>query len=124
MRNDGYVKVQDLLRLKLKILMNISLISHKKDDVREVVQKNNKERFDLFLFFFEEIGELLISLNQDYTINILETKSLSKFILGDEVLVCLHDTNKKNLTTNMEHELKCMYIFIFISSGTILCIVK
>lgn len=36
MRNDGYVKVQDLLKLNLKTLANIPLCSHTVDEVREV----------------------------------------------------------------------------------------
>lgn len=36
MRSDGYVKVQDLLKLNLKTFANIPLRSHTIDDVREV----------------------------------------------------------------------------------------
>lgn len=36
MRSDGYVKVQDLLKLKLKTFANIPLHIHTVDDVREV----------------------------------------------------------------------------------------
>lgn len=36
MRSDGYVKVQDLLKLNLKTFANIPLQSHTIDDVREV----------------------------------------------------------------------------------------
>jgi hypothetical protein len=36
MRSDGYVKVQDLLKLNMKTFANIPLKSHTVDDVREV----------------------------------------------------------------------------------------
>jgi 2'-phosphotransferase len=36
MRGDGYVKVQDLLKLNLKTFANIPLKSHTIDDIREV----------------------------------------------------------------------------------------
>lgn len=36
MRSDGYVKVQDLLKLNLKTFANIPLRSHTIDDIREV----------------------------------------------------------------------------------------
>lgn len=36
MRNDGYVKVQDLLKLNLKTFANVPLRSHTVDDVKEV----------------------------------------------------------------------------------------
>lgn len=38
MRNDGYVKVEDLLKLNLKTFANIPLRSHTIDDIREVGQ--------------------------------------------------------------------------------------
>lgn len=36
MRNDGYVNVQDLLKLNLKTFANVPLRSHSVDDVKEV----------------------------------------------------------------------------------------
>lgn len=36
MRSDGFVKVQDLLKLNMKTFANIPLKSHTVDDVREV----------------------------------------------------------------------------------------
>lgn len=36
MRSDGYVKVQDLLRLNLKTFANVPISSHTIDDIKEV----------------------------------------------------------------------------------------
>ncbi|KAL2472840.1 RNA 2'-phosphotransferase [Forsythia ovata] len=105
MRSDGYVKVQDLLKLNLKTFANISLHSHTVDDVREAVRKDNKQRFSLL----EENGELLIRANQGHTIVTIETESLLKPILSpEEVPVCVHGTYKKNLESILEHGLKRM----------------
>ncbi|KAM3397712.1 tRNA 2'-phosphotransferase 1 [Capsicum galapagoense] len=105
MRNDGYVKVQDLLKLNLKTFANVPLRSHTVDDVKEAVQKDNKQRFGLL----EENGELLIRANQGHTVKIVETESLLKPILSaDEVPVCVHGTYKKNLESILEHGLKRM----------------
>ncbi|XP_060218855.1 uncharacterized protein LOC132645717 [Lycium barbarum] len=41
MRNDGYVKVQDMLKLNLKTFANVPLRSHTIDDVKEAVRKDN-----------------------------------------------------------------------------------
>lgn len=37
MRSDGYVKVEDLLKLNMKTFANIPLRSHTVDDIKEVV---------------------------------------------------------------------------------------
>ncbi|RYR72110.1 hypothetical protein Ahy_A02g006312 isoform B [Arachis hypogaea] len=66
MRSDGYVKVNDLLKLNMKTFANIPLRSHNIDDVREAVRKDNKQRFSLI----EENGELLIRANQGHTITV------------------------------------------------------
>ncbi|TMW93904.1 hypothetical protein EJD97_010990 [Solanum chilense] len=105
MRNDGYVKVQDLLKLNLKTFANVPLRSHTVDDVKEAVRKDNKQRFGLL----EENGELLIRANQGHTVKIVETESLLKPICSaDEVPVCVHGTYKKNLESILEHGLKRM----------------
>nr|XP_025887497.1 tRNA 2'-phosphotransferase 1 isoform X2 [Solanum lycopersicum] len=105
MRNDGYVKVQDLLKLNLKTFANVPLRSHTVDDVKEAVRKDNKQRFGLL----EENGELLIRANQGHTVKIVETESLLKPIVSaDEVPVCVHGTYKKNLESILEHGLKRM----------------
>ncbi|CAI9769526.1 unnamed protein product [Fraxinus pennsylvanica] len=104
-RNDGYVKVQDMLKLNLKTLADIPLRSYTVDDVREAVRKDNKQRFSLL----EENGELLIRANQGHTIATVETESLLKPILSpEEVPVCVHGTYKKNLESILEHGLKRM----------------
>ncbi|KAK1559524.1 hypothetical protein Q3G72_015365 [Acer saccharum] len=105
MRSDGYVKVQDLLKLNLKTFANIPLQSHTVDEIREAVRRDNKQRFSLV----EENGELLIRANQGHTITAVETESLLKPILSaEEVTVCVHGTYKKYLESILESGLKRM----------------
>ncbi|TKY63749.1 tRNA 2'-phosphotransferase 1 [Spatholobus suberectus] len=105
MRSDGYVKVNDLLKLNMKTFANIPLRSHTIDDIREAVQKDNKQRFSLI----EENGELLIRANQGHTVTAVETESLLRPILSaEEVPVCVHGTYKKNLESILGSGLKRM----------------
>ncbi|KAI4354858.1 hypothetical protein L6164_003687 [Bauhinia variegata] len=104
-RSDGYVKVDDLLKLNMKTFANVPLRSHTIDDVREAVQKDNKQRFSLI----EENGEVLIRANQGHTIKAVETESLLKPILfAEEIPVCVHGTYKRNLESILESGLKRM----------------
>ncbi|KAG6752156.1 hypothetical protein POTOM_044377 [Populus tomentosa] len=90
MRSDGFVKVEDLLKLNMKTFANVPLRSHTDDDV--------KERLSLL----EEGGELLIRANQP--------RPLDK--------VCVHGTPKKNLGSILEYGLKRMQILhVHFSSG-------
>lgn len=105
MRSDGYVRVDDLLKLNMKTFANIPLRSHSVEDVKEAVRKDNKQRFGLL----EENGELLIRANQGHTITTVESESLLKPILSaDEVPVCVHGTYKKNLESILKFGLKRM----------------
>ncbi|XAR63177.1 2'-phosphotransferase [Bertholletia excelsa] len=105
MRSDGYVKVQDLLKLNIKSFANIPLRAHTVDDVREAVRKDNKQRLSLL----EENGELFIRANQGHTIEIVETESLLKPILSaEEIPVCVHGTYKKFLESIKDQGLKRM----------------
>ncbi|KHN12672.1 tRNA 2'-phosphotransferase 1 [Glycine soja] len=105
MRSDGYVKVNDLLKLNLKTFANIPLRSHTIDDIREAVRKDNKQRFSLL----EENGELLIRANQGHTVKAVETESLLKPILSaEEFPVCVHGTYRKNLESILGSGLKRM----------------
>ncbi|KAH7511643.1 hypothetical protein JRO89_XSUnG0185200 [Xanthoceras sorbifolium] len=105
MRSDGYVKVQDLLKLNLKTFANIPLRSHTVDEIREAVRRDNKQRFSLV----EDNEELLIRANQGHTITAVETESLLKPILSaEEVTVCVHGTYKKYLESILESGLKRM----------------
>ncbi|KAK9103278.1 hypothetical protein Sjap_020532 [Stephania japonica] len=105
MRSDGYVRVQDLLKLNLRTFANIPLRSHTIDDIREAVSKDNKQRFGLL----EENGELLIKANQGHSLTIVETESLLKPIISvEEVPVCVHGTYKKNLDSILQSGLKRM----------------
>ncbi|RVW76880.1 tRNA 2'-phosphotransferase 1 [Vitis vinifera] len=105
MRSDGYVRVQDLLKLNMKTFADIPLRSHTIDDIREAVRKDNKQRFGLL----EENGELLIRANQGHTVTIVESESLLKPILSaEEVTVCVHGSYKRNLESILESGLKHM----------------
>lgn len=105
MRSDGYVKVQDLLKLNMKTFANIPLKSHTVDDIKEAVRKDNKQRFSLL----EENGELLIRANQGHTVKAVESESLLKPIhSADEVPVCVHGTYKKNIESILGSGLKRM----------------
>ncbi|XP_022757072.1 tRNA 2'-phosphotransferase 1-like [Durio zibethinus] len=115
MRSDGYVKVEDLLKLNLKTFANIPLRSHTVDDIKEAVRKDNKQRFSLL----EENGMLLIRANQGHTVTTVESESLLKQILAaDEVQVCVHGTYKRNLESILESGLKRMKrLHVHFSSG-------
>ncbi|KAF8413032.1 hypothetical protein HHK36_001006 [Tetracentron sinense] len=115
MRNDGYVRVHDLLKLNMKTFANIPLRLHSVDDIREAVRKDNKQRFNLL----EENGELLIRANQGHTIATIESESLLKPILSaEEAPVCVHGTYKKNLESILQSGLKRMQrLHVHFSSG-------
>ncbi|KAL5571551.1 hypothetical protein UlMin_021148 [Ulmus minor] len=115
MRSDGYVKVNDLLKLNLKTFANVPLRSHTVDDIREAVRRDNKQRFSLQ----EENGEVLIRANQGHTITTVDSERLLKAILSaDEVPVCVHGTYKKNLESILESGLKRMErLHVHFSSG-------
>ncbi|XP_052477217.1 valine--tRNA ligase, chloroplastic/mitochondrial 2 isoform X3 [Gossypium raimondii] len=68
MRSDGYVKVEDLLKLNMKAFANIPLRSQTVDDIKEAVRKDNKQRFSLL----EENGELQIRANQGHTVMLMK----------------------------------------------------
>jgi 2'-phosphotransferase len=105
MRSDGFVRVQDLLKLNLKTFANVPIRSHTVEDIREAVRKDNKQRFSLL----EENGELLIRANQGHTVTTVESDSLLKPILSPEqVQVCVHGTYKKNLESILAYGLKQM----------------
>ncbi|BAT81964.1 hypothetical protein VIGAN_03188800 [Vigna angularis var. angularis] len=69
----------------MKTFANIPLRSHIVDDIKEVVQRDNKQRFSLM----EENGELLICANQGHTVMIgglvvLKNTGLEGWFWGDE----------------------------------------
>ncbi|KAF5186360.1 tRNA 2'-phosphotransferase 1-like, partial [Thalictrum thalictroides] len=115
MRSDGYVRVDDILKLNMKTFANIPLRSHTVDDIRVAVRKDNKQRFGLF----EENGELLIRANQGHTIVSVESESLLKPILSaEEAPVCVHGTYKRNLESILQYGLKRMKrLHVHFSSG-------
>lgn len=105
MRNDGFLKVEDLLNLNMKTYANIPLRSHTVDDIKEAVKKDNKQRFKLV----EENGELWIRANQGHSIKTVETERLLKPILSaKEVPICVHGTYKRFLQSILEEGLKRM----------------
>ncbi|CAN6566391.1 unnamed protein product [Malus baccata var. baccata] len=105
MRSDGYVKVNDLLKLNIKTFANIPLRSHTIDEIKEAVRKDNKQRFGLL----EENGELLIRANQGHTTKIVESERLlTPIISSEEVPVCVHGTYRRNLESILRSGLKSM----------------
>ncbi|CAA7033156.1 unnamed protein product [Microthlaspi erraticum] len=105
MRGDGFVKVEDLLKLNLKTTANLQLKSHTIDEIREAVRRDNKQRFSLI----EENGEFLIRANQGHSITTVESEKLLKPILSpEEAPVCVHGTYKKNLESILASGLKRM----------------
>ncbi|XP_052479066.1 uncharacterized protein LOC105765757 isoform X3 [Gossypium raimondii] len=115
MRSDGYVKVEDLLKLNMRAFANIPLRSQTVDDIKEAVRKDNKQRFSLL----EENGELLIRANQGHTVMTVQSERLLKQILSaDEVQFCVHGTYKRNLESILESGLKRMKrLHVHFSSG-------
>ncbi|KAL6565860.1 hypothetical protein OROHE_004915 [Orobanche hederae] len=105
MRSDGYVKIQDLLKLDIRTFANVPLGSHTIDEVREAVRRDTKQRFSIL----EENGELLIRANQGHSIQTVETESLLKPLLSpEEVPVCVHGTYEENLESILEGGLNRM----------------
>jgi len=115
MRPDGYVRVRDLLRLKLQSFANVPLRCHTVDEIREAVKRDNKQRFSLL----EEDGELLIRANQGHTVTTVTSESLLKPILSaDEVSVCVHGTYRKKLRLILQSGLnRMMRLHVHFSSG-------
>ncbi|KAB2595455.1 tRNA 2'-phosphotransferase 1-like [Pyrus ussuriensis x Pyrus communis] len=105
MRSNGYVKVNDLLKLNIRTFANIPLRSHTVDEIKEAVRKDNKQRFGLL----EENGELLIRANQGHTTKIVESERLlTPIISSEEVPVCVHGTYRRNLESILSSGLKSM----------------
>ncbi|KAB2595476.1 tRNA 2'-phosphotransferase 1-like [Pyrus ussuriensis x Pyrus communis] len=105
MRSNGYVKVNDLLKLNIRTFANIPLRSHTVDEIKEAVRKDNKQRFGLL----EENGELLIRANQGHTTKIVESERLlTPIISSEEVPVCVHGTYRRNLESILRSGLKSM----------------
>jgi 2'-phosphotransferase len=104
-RGDGYVPVNELLKLKIKAFTGLPLCSHNVADVKEAVKNDNKQRFSLL----EENGQLLIRANQGHSIKVVDSEKLLKPILSaNEVPVCVHGTYRKNLESIRRTGLKRM----------------
>ncbi|KAK9749259.1 hypothetical protein RND81_02G113300 [Saponaria officinalis] len=115
MRSDGYVKVEDLLRLDLKSRANIPLRSHSIDEIREAVRIDSKQRLGLL----EENGQLFIRANQGHSVEVVETESLlTPITSADDIPVCVHGTYKKFLDSILQSGLKRMSrLHVHFSSG-------
>lgn len=104
-RNDGYVAVEELLKLNVKTHARVPLYSHSVDDIREAVKRDNKQRFGLR----EEVGILMIRANQGHSIELVDSEGLLKPILSaEEVPVCVHGTYLNCLESIMKDGLKRM----------------
>ncbi|RVW76881.1 tRNA 2'-phosphotransferase 1 [Vitis vinifera] len=84
MRSDGYIRVQDLLKLNMKTFANIPLRSHTIDDIREIVE-----------------SESLLK-------PILSLKKLLVCTFAYELFLCVHGSYKRNLESILESGLKRM----------------
>ncbi|KAL2892420.1 tRNA 2'-phosphotransferase 1 [Bienertia sinuspersici] len=105
MRSDGYVKLQDLLKLNIKSRSNIPLSSHSIDEIQEAVRIDNKQRLGLL----QEDGELWIRANQGHSVKSVETENLLEPILSaEEIPVCIHGTYKRHLESILASGLKRM----------------
>ncbi|KAK1284963.1 hypothetical protein QJS10_CPB20g01533 [Acorus calamus] len=99
MRSDGFVRVQDLLRLNLVTFSKIPLSLHTVADIKEAVRRDNKQRFSLL----EENGELFIRANQGHTITTISSEGLLKSILspdeapGKSIVKVREDCMRKNV---------------------------
>lgn len=70
MRSDGYVKVQDLLKLNIQTFANIPLRSHTVDEIKEVSERSFSSQLFLdnflrrmfnYLLFLTRLSERIIS---------------------------------------------------------------
>lgn len=104
-RNDGYVAVEELLKLNVKTHARVPLYSHSVDDIREAVKRDNKQRFGLR----EEKGILMIRANQGHSIELVDSEGLLKPILSaEEIPVCVHGTYLNCLESIKKDGLKRM----------------
>jgi len=93
-RSDGYVAVKDLLNMNIKTRTGIPLHCYTVDDFKEVVKRDNKQRFGLL----EENNVLLMRANQGHSMKLIDSEGLLKPIVSaEEVPVCVHGTYLKDL---------------------------
>ncbi|KAL6562805.1 hypothetical protein OROHE_005392 [Orobanche hederae] len=78
-RSDGYVKVQDLLKLDKTTSAKIPLRSHTIEDIIEAVRHDDKQRFSLV----EENGELLLRANKGHTLTVCMRREVDTIIFLD-----------------------------------------
>ncbi|KAH7387387.1 hypothetical protein KP509_16G020300 [Ceratopteris richardii] len=114
-RNDGYVFVDNLLKLPIRTRQGIPLSAFTVDDVLKAVERDNKQRFGVLT----ENGVLLIRANQGHSIKTIESEKLLKPVLSsEEIPVCVHGTLMKNLDSILKTGLKKMgRIHIHFASG-------
>lgn len=104
-RNDGYVVVNDLLKLGIKTMAGLPLSVYTVDDIMKAVEQDSKQRFGLLM----ENGVLLIRANQGHSIKVIESDKLLKpVLLPDEIPVCVHGTLMSNLDSILKTGLKKM----------------
>ncbi|KAI5066919.1 hypothetical protein GOP47_0017447 [Adiantum capillus-veneris] len=104
-RSDGYIVVNDLLKLPIKTRTGIPLSVYTVDDILKAVERDNKQRFTLVT----EKGVLLIRANQGHSIKTIESEKLLKPILSsEEISVCVHGTLMSNLNSILKTGLKKM----------------
>lgn len=103
--NDGYVAVNDLLKLDIQTVRRIPLRAHTVEEILTVVEQDSKQRFTLLT----ENGILLIRANQGHSIKTIESDKLLEPILSaDDIPVCVHGTYMRNLDLIVKSGLKKM----------------
>ncbi|CAM6098051.1 unnamed protein product [Calypogeia fissa] len=105
MSSDGYVDVQDILKLAMKTGSNRPLSSHSIADVEQAVQQDKKQRFGVK----DENGRLFIRANQGHSMEGVKAEGLLKRIVSaDEVADCVHGTYRRHLNSIFTEGLKRM----------------
>lgn len=115
MRSDGYVRVNDLLKLEERTYAGFPMCSHTVDEIKEAVRLDDKQRFKLV----EENGQLLIRANQGHSIEIVDSEKLFRRIQSaDEVPICVHGSYKKHLESIRRNGLSRMHrVHIHFATG-------
>ncbi|MCO5573374.1 hypothetical protein L7F22_027143 [Adiantum nelumboides] len=104
-RSDGYIVVNDLLKLPIKTRTGVPLSVYTVDDILKAVERDNKQRFTLVT----ENGLLYIRANQGHSIKTIESEKLLKPIhSSEEIPVCVHGTLMSNLDSILKTGLKKM----------------
>ncbi|XP_002962094.2 uncharacterized protein LOC9630666 [Selaginella moellendorffii] len=88
-RSNGYVKVDDILRLTIRTHAGIPMNEHSVEEVLRVVERDPKQRYSTMV----EGGELFIRANQGHSMKVVASDALlTEITSADQVPVCVHGT--------------------------------